>query len=228
MSKKTSVKESQKNLEKLRAAGVTDEVIKSLGDRYSNKEVDRVLGGGNPLVTSVLENTPQFQPVIPTFEEFYNANPGLGQEDQAQAKALFEPYYQLQISDIMEDLNAWVTNEKTDYDRTLRRGRASLAAQGGAIGGERQTFEKETTNDYQSNMQNKVRETERQVGSEAIGKAGINPIYSDREGDIVGNMKSSIEEQALWYKDQRQQRYNMDTSNYYKQQGTTNWYGKQL
>lgn len=224
----TSKKESEKNLAKLRAAGVSDEIISTLGKRISDKEVNRYLGGGNPLVVSVLENTPQFREVLPTFEEYYSQNPQLAEEDRTQAAALFEPYYQQQISDIMEDLNAYAVSEKTDYERTLRRGRASLAASGGAVGGERKQFENETTQDYQQNMGNKVRETERQVGSQAISQGGFAPFYSGREGEIIGKMQSSIEDQILWNKSQRQTRYNTDLANYYKQEGSNNWYGQSL
>lgn len=231
----TSKSKSKKNLEKLKSLGASSDIIKSFGDKISDKELDRFINSGsqpaqaqaqsetisNPLVQTALQSTPTFKETIPTFEETYTE--ALQNEDAAQSKALFEPYYQGQISNVMEDLNAWVDSENVSYERTLRRGRASYASANTAIGSKRQNYEAEVTKDKETEQKNKLRETERNVGSQAVQNAGFTPYYSNKEGEIQGKMKTAVEEQNLWYKTQRQNRYNSDMSKYYQQEGSTNY-----
>jgi len=231
---------ADKNLKKLKSLGASKDVIKSFGKKITDKEVERFINSmnqpasapapvspatqtnqTNPLVTTALQNTPTFKETIPTFEETYT--PALQQEDLAQSKALFEPYYQGQISNIMEDLNAWVSSENVSYERTLRRGRASYGAANTAIGTERQASEAQTTQDYATDKQQKIKETERNVGSNAVQNAGFTPYYSNKEGDIIGKMNTAVQEQVQWYKNQRANRYNSDMSKYYQQEGSTNY-----
>jgi len=165
------------------------------------------------LVDAVLGVTQKEKDPLPTFEEIYTQE--LQDEDRTQAEELFKPYYEMEIAKQLEDLNAWSEMESIDYERTLRRGRASLAEQGGAIGGERETFQKEAKGEHERSTQNQVRTTEREIGTEKIKEAGYQSGGLFQEGAMVGKMKSDIEGQALWNRNQRSQAYYANAANYY-------------
>jgi len=225
-SSKTSSKTSKRNLKKLKEMGASEKTIKSYGKRVSDSEMSRYYENNNPLVQSVLEQTPSFRTPPKTFEETYT--PELQQEDLTQSKALFEPYFQQQISDVMEDLNAWAANEHVDYTRTLRRARASYASRNAGIGSQRQRAEEETTSDYQRRGKEMTKQTERNVGTEAIKEGGFTPFYEGREGEIAGNMKTAIKDQQQKFKNEAIGKYEDATSKYYKQEGTSNWLGQPI
>ncbi len=167
------------------------------------------------LVKSVMDNTPAQQPVLADFESTYT--PAVQAEDMAQSEALYTPYFKQQIANQLEDLNAFSQTESVNYDRSLRSARASLAATGGAIGSERDTKEGNITQDYNTTMDNQVRGVERNVGTDAIKNAGYQSNGQTQEGDIVGKMKSAIQEGQLWYKNQRANEYMGDSKTYYSQ-----------
>jgi len=167
------------------------------------------------ILKSILGSTPAQQEVKPDFETTYT--PELMAEDYAQSEALYKPYFEQQISNELEDLNAWSESENTNYDRNLRRARFSLATQGGAIGSERDSVEGEITTDHNKNVQDTVRGTERKVGTDAITAGGYQSAGQNQEGEIVGSMKAAIQEGQLWYKQQRANRYYGNVNNYYQQ-----------
>lgn len=224
--KRTSSKTSKRNLKKLKEMGASKKTIKSFGKRVSDKEMERYYAKEDPLVQKVLKSTSSFRPPTPSFEETYT--PALQAEDLAQSKALFEPYFQQQISDVMEDLNAWSTNENIDYRRTLRRARATYASRGTGIGTKREGAEKEMTGDYERRKQQMTKQTERNVGSEAIQGAGMTPFYNGRQGEIMSKMTDAIEEDRQKNEATRRARYEDMTTKYYKQEGNTNWLGKPI
>lgn len=183
--------------------------------------VDRVAG-------SILDTTPAFQKTAADFESTIYT-PALQAEDEAQSRALFEPYYNEEISNLLEDLNTTEQMESVSYERTLRRARASLAAQGGAIGTEREGVDKEIGDGYEYGKKKRITEAERAVGTERLQGAGFQPVTgSPQEGSIIREMKANIADQTLWYKNQRANRYYGDVANYYGQSPATSITGKNL
>lgn len=162
----------------------------------------------------ILGSTPGFQAPAEDFETKYT--PELQAEDEAQSRALFEPYYNDQVSALLEDLSSTEAMESVSYDRTLRRARASLAQQGGAIGSEREMADKEIT-DRQTNERNtRLKTAERTIGTERLTGAGFQGVTgSPQEGSLIREMKGNIADQSLWYKNQRAQRYYGDAKTYY-------------
>jgi len=167
------------------------------------------------LVKSVLSATPAQQEILPDFETTYT--PELEAEDYAQSEALYKPYFEQQIANELEDLNAWSESENVSYERSLRRARFSLGASGGAIGGEREQVEGEMNQDHTAKVQNQVRGVERNVGTEKVTGAGFQSGGQTQEGELVGQMKAAIQEGQLWYKNQRAQRYYGNANTYYSQ-----------
>jgi len=178
------------------------------------------------IVKSILGATPGFNNPDKTFDEFYGEKQQA--EDRKQSEALFSPYFEKQISDSLEDLNAWSEMDSINYNRTLRQGRSKMAQLGAAIGKERRDFEGEVTKEHEMGKQAKVRQTERQVGSEAIKKAGYSSIYGDRLGELTDKRNSAIEEQVLWYRDQAMNQYNSTVNTAYKRPSNTNFLGAKL
>jgi hypothetical protein len=129
------------------------------------------------------------------------------------------PYYENQISLAMEDLNDYVANTNVSYERTLRRARYALAKGGGAIGSERTGQEKEINQDKETDIGAAVKQTARKVGTEKVKAAGFTPTGLFQEGALVGDMKTGIEEQKLFYRDQRMNRYDSDVKKIYQQTG---------
>jgi hypothetical protein len=178
------------------------------------------------IIKSILKSTPAQQKVLPDFETTYS--PELMAEDYAQSEALYKPYFEQQIANELEDLNAWSESESTNYDRNLRRARFSLAAQGGAIGSERTTAEGEITTDHEKSVADTVRGTERQVGTAKVTGAGFQSGGQNQEGELVGKMTAAIQEGQLWYKNQRAQRYYGNANTYYTQPSTQSLYGTNM
>ena len=197
----TSLKEASKWLDKNGSGGKDDDKKKK--------------GGYSDIVDEVLKNTPAQQEVLPDFETTYGAD--LQAEDMAQSEALYKPYFEKEIANELEDLNAWSESENISYDRSLRRARFSLAASGAAIGSERTTQEGDITTDHETNVQNTVRGVERQIGTDAIKNGGFQSAGANQEGALVGKMKTAVQEGQLWYKNQRAQRYYGNQQTYYSQ-----------
>lgn len=190
----------------------TDAYKQAKKERDGKKDSDK---GYKDIIDSILKNTPGQQEVLPDFETTYS--PELQAEDMAQSEALYKPYFEKQIADELEDLNAWSESENVSYDRSLRRARFSLAAGGGAIGSERTTQEGDITSDHEKTVQNTVRGAERQIGTAAIKNAGYQSAGNEQEGALVGKMKEAIQGGQLWYKNQRAQRYYGNANTYYSQ-----------
>ena len=167
------------------------------------------------LIDAILKSTPAQKKILPPFEEKYNN--ALKAEDYTQAEALYTPYFKKQIANQLEDLNAWSEAEDTNYERSLRRARFSLAAQGGAIGTERQKAENDITKGHQQRTNNAVRGTERAVGTKNIKNAGYQSAGQNQQGSITEKMKEAIQSGQLWYKNQRAQRYYGEAKTYYSQ-----------
>lgn len=178
------------------------------------------------LVKTVLENTPAQQPVLEEFEKTYT--PELQAEDYAQSEALYTPYFEQQIANELEDLNAFTQTESVNYDRNLRSARASLAATGGAIGSERENKEGEITQDHETNVKNVVRGVERNIGTNKLTGAGYQSAGQTQEGSIIGKLKTAVQEGQLWYKNQRAQRYMGNSNVYYQQPSAYNMLGGEL
>lgn len=182
------------------------------------------------IIDSVLKATPAQQEVLPDFETTYT--PELEAEDLAQSEALYTPYFEQQIANELEDLNAWSEAESISYDRSLRRARISLASQGGAIGegtnGERQTQEGEMATDREADRQNTIRGVERNIGTARLTGAGFKSTGQSQEGAIVGKLKGAIQEGQLWYKNQRAQRYYGNAQTYYQQPSAYSLTGSKL
>jgi len=178
------------------------------------------------IIKSILESTPAQQEVLPDFETTYSSD--LEAEDYTQAEALYKPYFERQIANELEDLNAWSEAESISYERSLRRARFSLAASGGAIGSERTTQESEMAQDEQMKTESQIRGVERNVGTEAIKNAGYQSGGQTQEGSIVGKMKTAIQEGQLWYKNQRAQRYYGNANTYYSQPSAYSLEGSEL
>lgn len=191
-----------------------------------SKKSDSSDKGYKDIIKSIMKSTPAQQKVLPDFETTYNDK--LQAEDYAQSEALYKPYFEQQIANELEDLNAWSEAESVSYDRSLRRARFSLATGGGAIGSERTTQEGEITTDHNTNVQNTVRGTERAIGTDAIKNGGYQSAGQTQEGDIVGKMKTAIQEGQLWYKNQRAQRYYGNANTYYSQPSAYSLEGSKL
>lgn len=207
----------------LKAYLKTDAYKKAKKERDSEKKEK---SDYSDLVKSVLKNTPAQQPVLEEFEKTYT--PALEAEDYAQAEALYTPYFEQQIKNELEDLNAFTQTESVNYDRSLRSARASLAASGGAIGTERESKEGEITQDHEANVRNTVRGVERTVGTEKLQGAGYQSAGQTQEGSIVGKLKTAVQEGQLWYKNQRAQRYMGNSNVYYQQPSNYNMLGGEL
>lgn len=168
---------------------------------------------------SILGSTDSFRDPAKPFEAVYDDT--MKAEDMAQSEALFKPYYAQQISDTMEDLNSWMEMESVNYKRTLRQGRAKMAQMGGAIGqgetGERQQWQGKVGDENERRKAERVRSTEKAVGSEEITKGGFKSGYDNRVGTITDEMNTAIQGQQLWYRNQRADRYHSDVSNMYRQ-----------
>lgn len=177
------------------------------------------------VIESILKATPAQQEVLPDFETTYT--PELQAEDYTQSEALYKPFFEKQIADELEDLNAWSQAENTNYDRNLRRARISIAQGGGAIGGERQRVEGEITTDHAQTVSNTLRATERSIGTEKLTAGGYQS-QGQQEGAKVAAMKEAIQGGQLWYKNQRAQRYYGDANTYYTQPTGVSLYGTNL
>ncbi|MDY0218837.1 MAG: hypothetical protein RBR14_05770 [Candidatus Cloacimonas acidaminovorans] len=142
-----------------------------------------------------------FQEKVTTdFEEDYEKS-GAKDIHLENAKALMTPYYEKQVGQYMEDLNAWSQMESVSYERSLRRARASMAVRGGAIGSEREGTEGEMAYDREADRRSKISTAERTVGTERIKGAGYNPVAgTPEEGSIYAEMTGAIEDTALTYK----------------------------
>lgn len=194
-------------------------------DKKKDKDKDKK-SDYSDLVKTVLKNTSAQQPVLKEFEKTYT--PELQAEDYAQSEALYTPYFEQQIANELEDLNAFTQTESVNYDRNLRSARASLAARGGAIGTERENKEGELTEDYNTKVQNTVRGVERTVGTNKLTGAGYQSAGQNQEGSIVGKLKTAVQEGQLWYKNQRAQRYMGNSNVYYQQPSNYNMLGGEL
>ena len=138
--------------------------------------------------------------VTADFEEDYEKS-GAKDLHMENAKSLMAPYYEKQVGQYMEDLNAWSQMESVSYERSLRRARASMAVRGGAIGSERDTAEGEMAYDREAERRSKISTAERTVGTERIKQAGYNPVAgTPEEGSIYAEMTGAIEDTALTYK----------------------------
>ena len=180
------------------------------------------------IIDSVMGATPKNRKLVDTFDEYYTKNPVLAQEDQKQSEAMMVPYYENLISNSLEDLNNYVANANVSYQRTLRRARNTLAKGGGAIGTEREGVEKDITQDKDQQVGEVVKETERKIGTEKTKQAGYNPVGIFQEGSLVADMKSSIAEQNLWYRNQRAETYNANVARYYDSDSKKSYNNKKL
>lgn len=167
-------------------------------------------GGGGDVekIAKAISKTFDIGKDIKPFEDTYTT--ALQTEDATQAEALFKPFYTQKINDTLEDLNTYMETESVSYNRTLRQGRAKMAQLGAAIGTERTGWEGEVKADSDKTRAAKVKETERSVGTNKIKEAGYTPTYQDRLGTVTDEMNSAIEEQKIWYKNQRANRYYSD------------------
>jgi hypothetical protein len=166
------------------------------------------------IATSILGVAPKEKKAPKDFDDVYTSK--LQKEDEDQARSMFEPFYNEKINGILEDLNTVMQMESVNYERSLRRARASMAQAGGAIGTERTNAEGEMNQDYQTNRNIRIRSAEKQVGTERIKGAGYTPTNNPLEGSLISEMKQNIAEQTLWNKQQRANRYYSDVSKYFK------------
>ncbi len=175
-------------------------------------------GSGDPIMDAIVGTIPDEKDPYMDFDEYYTA------EDRAidaeSAEAMWKPKLTQDISDTLEDLDTWNENEATNYTRLLRRGRASMASQGGAVGrgesGERQKDEQEKTDDYNTKVDTTNRFAEREIGSEAFVNGGYDSFYGgNREGTLMQEYTANIEEDKLWSEQQRQNQYYADSNQYY-------------
>lgn len=185
----------------------------------SSKESSSSDGDISSLVDKVSQEilgvTPGFQKPVEDFETKYT--PELQAEDEAQSRALFEPYYNDKINSLLEDLSSTEQLESVSYDRTLRRARASLARAGGAIGTEREEADKEITDRQTSERNTRLKTAERTIGTDRLTGAGFQGVTgTPQEGSLLSEMKGNIEDQKLWYKNQRANRYYGDAKKYYE------------
>jgi hypothetical protein len=179
-----------------------------MSDDYWDKQLEE-------MTKAILKATPKEKDPLPSFDEKYTED--LEAEDFAQAEALYTPYFEQQIANELEDLNAYTEVESVNYERSLRSARISMASGGGAIGSEREREESEITQDYDARRKSRVRQTERTVGTEKLTNAGFESAGQQQEGSLVGNLKEAIQEGQLWYKNQRAQRYYGNAETYYSQ-----------
>lgn len=201
----------------------TDAYKQAKKERDNKKDSDKSY---KDIIKAIMKATPAQQKVLPDFETTYSDK--LEAEDYAQAEALYTPYFEQQIANELEDLNAWNEAESISYERSLRRARVSLAATGGAIGDERVQQEGEITQDHSANVENTVRGIERKVGTDRIKNAGYQSAGQTQEGSIVGELKTAIQEGQLWYKNQRAQRYYGNANTYYSQPSAYSLEGSKL
>jgi hypothetical protein len=173
------------------------------------------------ILDAVLSNTPAQQTVQPTFEEYYNQHPELGAEDLAQAENQVKPYIEQQIANELEDLQLWTQSATTDYTRSLRRARFTMANQGGGIGSERTGVEGEMNTDFQSALTQQQKGVARTIGTDRLTQAGYSNYTNKQEGTLQASQKSQIADWQQWYKSQRSNRYWGDMGNYYKQPTNT-------
>ena len=178
------------------------------------------------IINEILGATPGFSGPDKTFDEFYTEKQQ--KEDAKLSEEMFNPYYEQQISDTMEDLTYYMETDSVDYKRTLRQGRAKMAQAGGAIGSERTGWEGEVTDSYESNRENKLRGIERRVGSDALKEAGYTPVYGDRKGSLIDERNAAIEEQKLWYRNNAYNQYSSGANASYKQPSPFNVLGGKL
>lgn len=174
---------------------------------------------------AILDVTPAEKDPFPAF----NYTPELEAEDQTQAEALFNPFYEEQIANLLEDLDNVEQMESVNYQRTLRRARFSMASQGGAIGTEREQNDQEITDNYTYQKDNRVREAERTVGTDRLSGAGFSSVTNNpQEGSLIRDWKANIADQTLRNKEQRQQRWAFDAEQYYKIPSNVSVTGKKL
>lgn len=196
---------ASKNEKRAAELGMTLKQYKQ-SDEYKSKKS----GGGDSvsdLVKAVLKATPAQQPVTENIADFEKYYAGLEEQDFATAEALYTPYFEKEIAMELEDLNAWSEAENVSYDRSLRRARFALAAQGGAIGTERDETEGEITQDHNARVQNQVRTTERSVGTANVQKAGFQSAGMEQKGTMVDKMQAAIQEGQLYFKNLAAQKY---------------------
>lgn len=167
------------------------------------------------LIDSILNSTPAQKKTLQEFEKTYT--PTMEANDYATSEKLYKPYFQKQIANQLEDLNAWSEAENVSYDRSLRRARFSLAASGGAIGTERQKEESDMTKNHQRNVDNAVRGTERAVGTQNITNAGYQSAGQNQQGSITEKMKEAIQAGQLEFKNQQAANYIGNAKTYYSQ-----------
>lgn len=193
------------------------EYEKKYGKKFEGGESSSSL---SKIVKSVLGVTPK-DGVLPSFEDIYSSK--LQEEDKKLAQSDMIPYYENQISLAMEDLNDYIANQNVSYQRTLRRARYTLAKGGGGIGTERDGVEKEVTQDNETAKNAAIKQTTRKVGTDKIQSTGYKPFGLFQEGALVGDMKTGIAEQELFYREQRLNRYNSDVEKI-NQAGTAKTY----
>lgn len=184
-------------------------------------------GSLSTIVDEILGATPGFNTPSKTFDQYYGEKQQ--KEDRKASEAMFNPWYEKKIADTMEDLNSYAEMDSINYKRTLRQGRAKMAQLGGAIGSERTTWEDQVTTDKNNAMNNKLRKTERVVGSDAMMKAGYSSFYNgSRIGSLIDERNASIEDQVLWYRDQALGNYNSSVNATYKAPSSKNYLGENL
>jgi hypothetical protein len=230
MAKKKKLSKNEKAAAK---AGVSTKEYKASKKSKSKKSSKKSSSSSvkdlvNKSIKSILNVTPAFQKTAADFESTVYT-PEIAAEDEVQAKALFEPYFNEQINTLLEDLNVVEQMESVSYDRSLRRARSSMAQAGGAIGTQREENDKMITDDYQYNRNNRLRTSERTIGTERMQGAGYQPVAgTPQEGSLIREMKGTIADQILWNKNQRAQRYYGDVGNYYSQSPGVSLTGKTL
>jgi hypothetical protein len=178
------------------------------------------------LMKSIFDTTPAEREVLPTFEE--QDTPELQAQDRQTAEAMMIPYYEQQIEMAMEDLNDYVANQNVNYQRTLRRARASAAKAGGAIGTEIENTEAEIKEDRDMIVNEKTKQAERKVGTEKIQQSGYQSSGLFSEGSLIGEMKSAIEEETMNLTSERAAMYNADAAKYYNQDSQYSYNNKKL
>jgi hypothetical protein len=196
--------------------------------KYGKKWEGGSSGGssGGSIIDQILGVTPKEKDPFMPFDEYYTDEDR--KIDEESAIAMFQPKLTQDIDDLMQDLDTWNTNEVTNYKRLLRRGRSMMASGGGAIGlgeqGERQQAEEENRVDHQAKVDAQGRAVEKQVGSEAFAKGGYNSYFNGgREGNLIQEFNTNVEEQKLWDEQQRQLQYGADSNAYYSSPSNNNF-----
>lgn len=204
-----------------------------MGKKSNKSKSKKTSGGGNlsSLVSKVskqiLGATPSFQAPVQDFEQAYT--PELQAEDTAQSKALFEPQFNERVGNLLEDLKTTESIESVSYERTLRRARFSMAAQGGAIGTERAMNDQDILDRQKSEQDARLKASERTIGTQRMQESGYRSVTnSPQEGSLVRELKANTAEQELWYKDQRAKRYYNDASKYYQTPTGTSLTGSKM